>query len=101
MYATRKKTSDLDTIIAYCGTREVPASTPGVIERKYAPEITDGSGNVLGHYSVVSSRKAPLNHYVGTRIYNIRATINGRKYHGVTYGPGVSVRLRPYKNQEG
>ena len=80
-----------ERVVAYL--REV---TPG------RGQVTDGADEVYGWYTVLSSWK--LASYVGSTMYSVFATIKDqdgqyRNYHGRGFGHGMSILLRPYKDQ--
>ena len=59
--------------------------------------LTDWYGNPIGTYVPLSRWR--VNSWNGTHMYAISATVRGKRYHGRTFGPGMSVKLYPYKDQ--
>lgn len=60
--------------------------------------LTDWHGNKLGTYERVSAWITPGS-WVSSMSYAIRATIDGRLYHGRTQGPGMVAMLKACKHQ--
>lgn len=58
-------------------------------------DLTDFAGKKIGTCRLASSWK--VNSYIGSRMYQIYATVNGVKYTGRGFGTGMSVNLRPVK----
>lgn len=54
--------------------------------------LTDWHGNQIGTCYLSSSW--PVRSYIGSRMYQIYATINGIQYTGRGFGEGMSVRLK-------
>jgi hypothetical protein len=61
-------------------------------------ELTDWHGNKLGTCFLSSSW--PVRSYIGSRMYQIYARVNGVDYTGRGFGEGMSVVLRPCAKQK-
>ena len=60
--------------------------------------LTDWHGNRIGTCRLASSWK--VNSYIGSRMYQIYATVDGVEYTGRGFGTGMSVNLRPVKGKK-
>ncbi len=83
---------ETECIVGYCKADDPDPN------RHYSPgQITDWFGTtVIGRYEVVSAWK--WDGWMSSHRYAIRATVNGKEYHGRTFGHGMCVSLHPYKN---
>lgn len=63
----------------------------------YQRELTDWHGRVIGVCMLTSSWA--VRSYIGSRMYQIYATIDGVRYTGRGFGEGMSVNLRKLMHQ--
>ncbi len=80
----------MDQIIAYIGKplgNGMGVERDGITSRR---ELTDWHGNHIG--TVFLGRGWRVNSYVGERMYQAYATVNGVKYTGRTFGEGMSFK---------
>ena len=60
-------------------------------------ELTDFQGNKIGTCALGSSWR--VNSYIGSRMYQIYATVAGVEYTGRGFGENMAVNLRPVRNK--
>jgi hypothetical protein len=58
--------------------------------------LTDWHGELIGHCYLGKSWEV-RNSYIGTRMYQVYATISGKRYTGRSWGEGMAVNLRECK----
>ena len=87
----------LEKIVAYVGDTVgdgMGVERHGDTSRRY---LTDWHGNKIGHCAYSASW--PIRSYIGARMYQIYATINGVHYTGRGFGKGMAVVLKPLAKQ--
>ncbi|UUV43265.1 hypothetical protein RCCWILLIS_93 [Rhodobacter phage RcCWillis] len=78
-------------LVAYVG--ESLKSGAGIDRELYSRNIlTDWHGNRIG--TCYLSNSWPVNSYIGSRMYQIYAWVDGKEYTGRGFGRGMSVNLR-------
>lgn len=82
-----------EQLIAYVGAPigdGMGCDRSGPTSRRY---LTDWHGNKLG--TCYLSASWPVRSYIGDRMYQIYATVNGQEFTGRGFGETMVVRLRP------
>ena len=80
-----------EPIIAYIGKScgdGMDLDKEGPTSRRH---LTDWHGNHIGTCFLSSSW--PIRSYIGSRMYQVYAKINGREYKGRSFGEGMSIKL--------
>lgn len=80
-----------DYIVAYVGDFLLS----GLTGQRDTRKLTDWHGNVIGTCTLASSWR--INSYISDRMYQIYATVDGRRYTGRGCGEGMVCKLRPCK----
>ena len=81
-----------DWIVGYVGDK-IENSGVGIGNTRPRRTLTDWHGKQIGTCFLSSSW--PINSYIGLRMYQIYAKVNGVDYTGRGFGKGMSVNLRP------
>ncbi len=76
-------------IVAYIGKPYARTESAYGLGRR---ELTNWHGEILGTCYLGTGWR--VNSYIGSRMYQVYATINGREYTGRSFGEGMSVVLR-------
>jgi hypothetical protein len=84
-----------DYIIAYVGKHNADDYAPEHCGPHYLRDLTDWHGNRIGGCYLSSSWR--VRSFMGDYMYQIYATVNGKRYTGRGMGAGMMCRLRPVK----